>query len=399
MNVARIAVAFSMALGSTTAGGGPVTAQTDAIRLSIALPDRPSDGGRVLVQKGCTRCHMLRQRGDAASRIGPSLDRQLVGGTVMDLAGALWNHAPAMFAKMEELKIQPPTMTGRDIAEIVSMLSVFGVPSVTDRRTGDAGAGRRLFAARRCAACHVTDGTLWDGPGPSLQKYRGPASGVFLAQAMWNHSAPMSAAARARGIPWPNVSGREMEDLIAYLRDGGGDTPGVDVYFSPGDLRRGRDLFEQKCGACHGVNGQGGSGAPDLASRAPSPTGSVADVAACMWNHSPAMAAAFERRGLPFATFSGQEMIDVIAYVNFVSFANPRGEPARGRKLYGNRCAVCHANAAALPRFDEPFAIVAAMWNHVPLMGREAGRRGLAWPRFAPGEAADLAAFLVSRPR
>jgi hypothetical protein len=42
-------------------------------------------------------------------------------------------------------------------------------------------------------------------------------------------------------------------------------------------------------------------------------------------------------------------------------------------------------------------AIVATMWNHAQKMEQELRRLGRAWPRFAPGEAADLAAFLIAK--
>jgi len=48
------------------------------------------------------------------------------------------------------------------------------------------------------------------------------------------------------------------------------------------------------------------------------------------------------------------------------------------------------------PGLEEPLAIVAAMWNHAHEMEQELRKQGRAWPRFAPGEAADLAAFLLA---
>jgi hypothetical protein len=37
------------------------------------------------------------------------------------------------------------------------------------------------------------------------------------------------------------------------------------------------------------------------------------------------------------------------------------------------------------------------MWNHAPSMEREVRARSLPWPRLEPGEAADLAAFLIGQ--
>ena len=45
--------------------------------------------------------------------VGPDLGRIHFRGTVMDLAGAFWNHAPVMREKMRDLKIQPPQLNSR----------------------------------------------------------------------------------------------------------------------------------------------------------------------------------------------------------------------------------------------------------------------------------------------
>jgi cytochrome c2 len=78
--------------------------------------------------------------------------------------------------------------------------------------------------------------------------------------------------------------------------------------------------------------------------------------------------------------------------------------PARGEKVFAEKCATCHAstgpkragpNVADIARAGEPFAILAAMWNHAPAMANEARKRGAAWPRLGPGDAANLTAFLI----
>jgi len=48
-------------------------------------------------------------------------------------------------------------------------------------------------------------------------------------------------------------------------------------------------------------------------------------------------------------------------------------------------------------QLDDPTALFAATWNHSPLLEQELRRRGLSWPQLAQGEAADFAAFLVSK--
>ncbi len=125
-----------------------------------------------------------------------------------------------------------------------------------------------------------------------------------------------------------------------------------------------------------------------------------------MWNHSQRMTAEFQRRRIPRVLFSGQEMADVIAYLYFANYANVRGTPARGEQVFVAKCSTCHSigggrkvrpDLGAVPRLDDPIAIIAAMWNHAPTMERELRKRRLKWPRFEQGEPADLTAFLLSR--
>lgn len=87
---------------------------------------------------------------------------------------------------------------------------------------------------------------------------------------------------------------------------------------SIGDPTHGRELFvSQGCSMCHQFQGQGGEDAPRLDFM----TGrmAAADIAGSMtgkiWNHVPAMKAAFEEEGIPFPTFKGTEMQDLVAYL------------------------------------------------------------------------------------
>ncbi len=377
----------------------PVSSQD--VSLTIELPDNPTAGARLFVQKACVRCHALTPGG---SSIGPDLTRIHLRGSVLDLAGAFWNHAPVMHEKMADLKIQPPTLNGREMADLVAFLTAYRYYLTELGEPGNPAAGRRVFEAKRCASCHG-DSSAWQKPGPTLDRYRGRFSAIYLAQTMWNHGPEMAAVMRGRGVPWPKFKGREMGDLLAYLEAGNGSTADQRVYFEPGSPRRGRELFTAKqCGACHSLGGVGGKGGPDLGARGRDLVGSVSAIAGLMWNHSPAMAAERARRGLGRVTFSGQEMADIISYLYFVNYANVRGTPTRGARLFAAKCSPCHsadagkrigADLAAVPQLDEPIAIVADMWNHSYEMGRQTRALGLAWPRLEAGEAADLAAFLL----
>lgn len=376
--------------------------ERDAVALPIELPNNPTAGARLFVEKQCVRCHAL---GPDEPRIGPDLSRIRFRGSVIDLAGALWNHAPMMREKMADLKIQPPVLSSSEMADLIAFLTAYRYYLTEIGQPGNPVAGKRVFDAKRCSLCHG-DGTAWDKPGPTLDRYRGRFSAIYLAQTMWNHGPEMAAEMSRRGVTWPTFAGREMGDLLAYLQvENAATTLNERVYFEPGSPRRGRELFAGKrCDTCHAIAGVGGSVGPDLGARGRELVRSVSETAGLMWNHNQEMAAARRRRGLARVTFSGQEMADIISYLYFVSYANVTGVPTRGRELFANKCSTCHSGGGgnsvgpdlgAVPQLDNPIAIFADMWNHALGMEQELRKRGMAWPNLEPGEAADLAAFLL----
>ena len=45
---------------------------------------------------------------------------------------------------------------------------------------------------------------------------------IEIAAAMWNHSFAMAKEVRTRGLPWPTLEGRDLADLVEFLRAGSG---------------------------------------------------------------------------------------------------------------------------------------------------------------------------------
>ncbi len=401
----HLVVALAIVLGAIGAGAQPVAQPgrgVPAVRLTVTLPDNPMAGARVFVEKGCARCHAL---GGESRRMGPDLGRIRLPGSVLDLAGAFWNHAPVMREKMIDLKIARPEFNDREMADLLAFLTAYRYYLAEVGSAGNPVAGREVFRRKRCASCHG-DRDAWNLPGPSLDRYRRHVSPIVLAQAMWNHGTEMAALMRRLGLPFPQFDGRELGDLLAFLQAGVSVTD-ERVYVEPGSPRRGQELFAAKrCISCHAIAGVGGRGGPDLGAPEREMMRPVTAIAGSMWNHSQAMAVEFARRGIPPVRFSGQEMADIIAYLYFVNYAAVSGAPSRGQQVFTNRCAICHTLGSAgiigpdlrvSSRLDDPIAIFTAMWNHAPRMEQELRRAGVAWPRLAPGDAADLAAFLLAQ--
>ena len=87
---------------------------------------------------------------------------------------------------------------------------------------------------------------------------------------------------------------------------------------SIGDATHGRELFvSQGCSMCHSYEGRGGTDAPPLDSmQGQLGAAQIADMSGTIWNHVPAMKAAFAEEGIRFPTFKPNEMADLIAYLH-----------------------------------------------------------------------------------
>jgi len=189
--------------------GGP----EDAVYL---VPGNPQAGARIFEEKRCSTCH---GGGRAAGGIGPSLRQPREGQPrgVTDVGALMWNHGPAIWKKMAELGIPVPSLTGQEMADLVSYLHTldyFEEPGKPDR-------GRDIFTRKGCATCHGAS-ARGGGGAPDLTKSLGKASPIEIAAAMWNHSFAMAKEVRTRGLPWPTLEGRDLADLVEFLRAGSG---------------------------------------------------------------------------------------------------------------------------------------------------------------------------------
>jgi mono/diheme cytochrome c family protein len=157
--------------------------------------------GQVLFQsKGCAECHQA----------GSALAGRIKGRTVTEIAAAMWNHAPKMSAAGAS---QARFETG-EMRELLSHL--WAKQFFED--SGDAGRGKRVFTAKRCAGCHFDAGS----GAPRLVGSGRQFSGASMVSALWRHGPAMLERMKSQGILWPRFDGREMADLIGYLNSGSG---------------------------------------------------------------------------------------------------------------------------------------------------------------------------------
>lgn len=365
--------------------------------LSALLGADPVEGGRLFIQKGCFGCHAVQGVGGT---IGPDLGRGIPNRPLLEIAGVMWNHSPRMDQVFRERRMPRPVLEPAEMANLLAFLYYLG----SFDPPGDPGTGARLFAQKGCQGCHALGGR-GGRVGPALDRFGQYATPLPLTAALWNRGPAMAAKMREKGVPRPSFQRNDIPDLLAYIRSASG--VAGRTYAVPGNPRRGEELFTQKrCVECHAVHGEGGKVGPDLGVEL---RGGLTRIAGTMWNHGPKMWATMAERGIEVPALKTEEMADLISYLYFLQFVEPRGDVRRGAAVYRDKaCGACHVGVAGMkggaPRleqliqkFDSPLALVTAMWNHAGKMQAAAAERNLAWPALKGGEMADLVAHLFAQ--
>jgi mono/diheme cytochrome c family protein len=352
-------------------------------------------GSRVFGAKGCGACHAINGLG---GDIGPGLANTSGERSYYDLAAAMWNHLPSMVEQMRELGTQRPRLSSWEAGDLIAFLFWL---SYFDP-AGSAEQGERLFAEKRCIACHQVEG-VGGVTAPSLDFLHQYGSPIQVAATLWNHGPSMTEAMRALGVRRPAFTSAELVDLIAYLRDASPVLPEGPIYVLPGRVVDGRRGFtELGCVECPRQPGQGGGLGPDLGARGRQ--WSLLEFASAMWNKAPAMTSVMAANDISSPQLQPSDMANIVAFLSSVQYFSDAGSSARGpRRIRAKGCLECHTmngpgegrdagDLARMAGLDTPAAVIAAMWNHTLITEAESGRQ-LTWPMFTAGEMADLAAF------
>ena len=351
----------------------PATCATRSLLLGDA------ERGRALFRSlNCIVCHSVSGVGGKSA---PALWRDEGRSfSPYQMAGILWNHAPAMWDAMERQGVARPELNEQQAADLfVSFFAarLFAAP-------GDGKRGRRVFLARRCGQCHGIDSPIRQGIRP-VAEWGSLWDPIALAQRMWNHSHDMARELDRSKAAYPLLSAQEITDLLVWLRNAQARKHADE--FSPAAPEGGRALFASKgCAGCH-------IGARRLEAR-PTRYG-LDDFAAAMWNH-PFLA------GPPHAPMSYEEMRGVVGYLVATQFFEERGSLENGERLFAKMgCSGCHDDPSsgapgrsAMSGRMTSFGMVAALWKHGPAMRNAMRQRGIPWPRFEGSEMADVSAYL-----
>ncbi|MEJ2085966.1 MAG: c-type cytochrome [Acidobacteriota bacterium] len=361
----------------------------------VSLPDDPLEGRNLFSERGCYQCH-----GIAGNRpgIGPNLGEGRFAGTFLELGAALWNHVPGMSVTFDVAGLPWPILSEQETIELVVFLNFIdylGRPGVSER-------GAEIFASKGCDACHAVGGGKAHR-GPDLEESTAFASPLYVAQQIWNHGPSMFASMRELGMQPPTFEEGDLADLSAYIRQRAAPRPRERTLLAPGNPNRGAELFvAEGCSKCHGTEGRGGDGGPNLARK--DLHRSAEGIAGTMWNHALAMSETMRARGIGWPELENSELADLVAFLYFLPFDDPPGDPQRGAEVFSARsCADCHGQEASdveaptlgdSPMIASSSALVSAMWNHAPTMKKAILREGRPWPDLAGEDLRDLLAFL-----
>jgi len=174
------------------------------------LAGSPKRGSELFREKKCVVCHSVRGKGGT---VGPDLAGKRLPKKANAVAAIMWNHAPKMWAKMAERDIPVPTFADSEMADIIAYLSYL----VYSDEPGNPIRGQQVVRQKGCLHCHSIKGRGGE-EGPDLAAEEEEVnSPIRLVTAIWNHAPKMEKTFKKEAIPWPNFTGTEMADLVAYI--------------------------------------------------------------------------------------------------------------------------------------------------------------------------------------
>lgn len=360
----------------------------------------PQIGAKLFFEKkGCAQCHPVNgYGGNRAPDLGFAGAPQ---SGLPQLVSAMWNCAPRMWERMRAEKMKFPSLNQEEMSHLFAFL--YTARYVDE--SGDNARGRQLLTKKGCTRCHPISGAGGDH-APDLAEVAGVDTPIVWARAMWNHAPVMEAQMQKAGVPWPTFEGRDMNDMLACIRDLSRG-PRREFMLLPASPKRGWKLFQSKsCIVCHAVNGKGGRIGPELGPKRPLPI-TIVQFAALMWNHSPEMWKAQTLQNVARPTFDGQQIADLVAFLSSLRYFEPAGSAQVGETLFTERdCGRCHGPNAQGTRLGpalrargknySSIALATTLWNHGPNMYRRTRELKVPWPALAENEIGDLVSFLNS---
>jgi len=167
-------------------------------------------GRRLFEEKGCIQCHVPPGK---PKDIGPPLATLQQRQGLLELAGRLWNHAPAMQEEFAKRGRTWPTFSKEEMADLAAFL--LARPGADP--PGSEARGQVLLLKKGCLKCHAFFGE-GAGVGPDLSRSTVYDSPLDWATGVWDHAPKMRAKAEQLGTEYPRFEADEMVDLVAFLK-------------------------------------------------------------------------------------------------------------------------------------------------------------------------------------
>jgi mono/diheme cytochrome c family protein len=185
-------------------------ARDTAAPTAQVIPGTPERGEKLFAEKSCAACHAVGGRG---GKVGPPLGGRAHHVSLTDFAALMWNHGPAMWAKMKERGIEVPQLSGQEMADVVAYLYA---SHYFDAIAGKAPRGGQLVQGKGCVTCHSVRGKGGTVAADfATSTVVGSPAGVIAA--MWNHGPRMEGQAEKQAVSLPTLTGQELADITAYL--------------------------------------------------------------------------------------------------------------------------------------------------------------------------------------
>lgn len=182
----------------------------EPIAHTLLAPGNPNRGRELFQERGCPLCHGKNATGGGA---GPDLTRSDLHRSAETIAGVMWNHASVMSDMMSARGLGWPRFTTGEMADLIAFL--YFLPFAD--RPGDPVRGEDAFSAKSCAECHGGR-SISTHEGPDLVGTPAVESAPSFIASLWSHAPVMKEAILGEGKPWPELSGDDLRDLLAYLR-------------------------------------------------------------------------------------------------------------------------------------------------------------------------------------
>ncbi len=187
---------------SAATDGGGQTAQV--------IPGTPERGDTLLTERGCRQCHRVAGKG---GDLGPALGAGKHHVSLTEFAGLMWNHSPAMWARMKERGVGMPQLSGQDMADIVAYLYT---THYFDPAAGNTARGQQLVKSKGCLTCHSVRGKGGQAAA-DFASSTAVSSPAGVVAGMWNHSRMMEREAEKQAATLPALTGQELADISRYL--------------------------------------------------------------------------------------------------------------------------------------------------------------------------------------